>query len=159
MRHDIEKWLESKCYLPSCSVSAKQPRIKHRKKRRWMSETELSIQRRWWSQLMGKARQKTDRFQERAERPSCFCLVPQAPSAMDGNSIVWHLAPMGPGCYKPAVKCDAFCHDCALRLLLLFGCAGIRAGTRGSTVHPEESRFHIPEWNAFWHCSANPWFE
>lgn len=26
-------------------------------------------------------------------------------------------------------------------------------------VHPKESRFHIQEWNAFWHFSASPWFE
>lgn len=106
-----------------------------------------------------KARQK-DWQTSREHRPSCFCLVPLTPFLLRlKKAIVWHLVPVSLGCYKPAVKCNAFCHACAFRLLLLFGCGGIRAGTRGSTVHPKESRFHIPEWNAFWHCSASPWFE
>lgn len=82
-------------------------------------------------------------------RPCCFSgsLLPTKAGWLE-IAIVWHLAPAGPGCCEPAVKCDARCRAFALQLLLLFGCGGIRAGTRGSTVHPKESRCHIPEWNA-----------
>lgn len=160
MRDDIEKLAESKCHLPPWSAAAKQPLKKSTEKEdEWTKEAQ-SIQRWLGSQLTEKARQKD--WQTSRELRETFLLLsgPSCPSLLWLEiAIVWHLAPVGPSCYKPAVKCDAFCHGCALRLLLLFGCGGIRAGTLGSTVHPKESRFHFPEWNAFWHSSASPWFE
>lgn len=152
---DIEILAESKCHLAPWSAAAKQPWEK--------KSTEKEDE--WTKALAGipadgeSEAKKTDRLQGGSERPSCLCLVPLAPFCYGWKTIVWHLAPGGPGCYKPRVKCDVFCRGCALRLLLLSGCGGIRAGIRGSTVHPKESRFHILEWNAFWHCSASPWFE
>lgn len=36
-----------------------------------------------------------------------------------------HFVPLGLSCYKPAMKCDSFCHSCAhCWQLLLFGCGG-----------------------------------
>lgn len=158
MRDDTEKFAESKCRLPPWDKAAKQPlkRKKKYRKRRWMNKRGAKH-----PTLAGipAGRENWQTWRELRETflllsgPSCPFLRWQE------IAIVWHVAPVGPGCYKPAVKCDALCHGCALRLLLLFGCEGIRAGTQGSTVHPKEGRFHIPEWNAFWHSSASPWFE
>lgn len=160
MRCDIEKLAESKCHLPPWSATARQPKEQRKKmnerERRWASNVS------WNPSWPKKGSQKKKDWQTSRElgRPCCFSgslLLTKA--GWLEIAIVWHLAPAGPGCCEPAVKCDARCRAFALQLLLLFGCGGIRAGTRGSTAHPKESRCHIPEWNAFWHCSASPWFE
>lgn len=159
MRGDIEKLAESKSDLlsPNCCSQATMQKVL--KKKRWMSKRGAK-QHLLGSQLTEKVQQKD--WQTSRELRETFLLLsgPSCPFLPQLEiATAWHFAPVGSCCYKPAVKCNAFCHGCALWLLLLFSCRGIRAGTQGSNVHPKESRFHIPEWNAFWHCSARPWFE
>lgn len=43
--------------------------------------------------------------------------------------------------------------DCCCCLAVEESVLGLRV------LHPKESRFHIREWNAFWHSSTSPWFE
>lgn len=156
MRDDNEKLAESKCHLRPWSAAAKQHEKEGRGKK--MNDRKKSSASNTGIPGERKAKYNTDRLQGNTDLLAFVWSLLPLQLRLE-KAIVWHLVPVSPGCYKPAVKCNAFCHGCALRLLLLFGCGGIRAGTWGSTVHPKESRFHIPEWNAFWHCSASPWFE
>lgn len=56
---------------------------------------------------------------------SAFVCSPLLLSAVARECAEWHSAPVRPGCCNAAVKCDAFCCVCALRLVL-FGWGGIR---------------------------------
>ena len=98
---------------------------------------------------------KTDRLQESSGRLASFRLVPLAPvfSSLNGNYVT--LGSCGRRLLRVSSEMWFFLPWLGVVVVWLRRNQSWDSGPR----LPEESRFHIWEWNACWHSLAGPWYE